>query len=54
MMADPITGKQVPMGDYLAQQSEVQKTKQMPEGDEDFYNPESIRQSLRSGKKGRA
>lgn len=50
MMTDPLTGRQVPMKQALADQSAVQKTKQMPEGDEDFYNPAKLRQSMRRGR----
>jgi hypothetical protein len=60
-MSDPLTGKQVPMKDYLAQQSAVQDTKDgtsgwgenrtFNEAGEDYYDPKSIRQSVQQQKK---
>lgn len=50
-MPDPLTGKTVPMKDYLAQQSAVQETK-MPgsTSGESNYDPKKIRSSMKKGK----
>lgn len=46
-MTDPLTGKNVPMKEYLPQQSAVQDTK---EPGESSYDPKKIRSSMKKGK----
>ena len=50
-MPDPLTGKTVPMKDYLAQQNTVQDTK-VPgsTSGESYYDPKKIRSSMQKGK----
>lgn len=50
-MTDPLTGKTVPMKDYLAQQSAVQDTKTPGStSGAGFYDPKKIRSSMQKGK----
>jgi hypothetical protein len=50
-MTDPLTSKTVPMKDYLAQQSAVQKTKEPGNtSGESYYDPKKIRSSMQKGK----
>jgi hypothetical protein len=50
-MADPLTGKTVPMREYLPQQSAVQKTKEPGNtSGESYYDPKKIRSSMQKGK----
>jgi hypothetical protein len=50
-MADPLTGKRVPMKDYLAQQSAVQGTKEPGNtSGAGSYDPKKIRSSMQKGK----
>lgn len=50
-MTDPLTGKRVPMKDYLAQQSAVQDTKETGSASgESGYDPKKIRSSMKKGK----
>jgi hypothetical protein len=51
VMADPLTGKTVPMKEYLPQQSAVQKTKEPGNtSGESYYDPKKIRSSMQKGK----
>ena len=52
-MTDPTTGKTVPMGKYLAEQSAVQDTKYGPnagKAGEDYFNPAKIREGIQQRK----
>lgn len=51
-MPDPLTGKTVPMKDYLPEQSAVQRTKEpgSTSGD-DYFDPKAIRQSVQKGRR---
>ena len=50
-MADPLTGKTVPMKGYLAQQIDVQDTKKPGStSGESYYDPKKIRSSMKKGK----
>lgn len=50
-MADPLTGKTVPMKEYLPQQSAVQGTKEPGNtSGESYYDPKKIRSSIKKGK----
>jgi hypothetical protein len=50
-MTDPLTGKNVPMKEYLPQQSEVQDTKEPGStSGESYYDPKKIRSSMKKGK----
>jgi hypothetical protein len=50
-MADPLTGKTVPMKEYLPQQSAVQGTKEPGNtSGESYYDPKKIRSSMQKGK----
>jgi hypothetical protein len=50
-MTDPLTGKTVPMKEYLPQQSAVQGTKEPGStSGESYYDPKKIRSSMKKGK----
>jgi len=50
-MADPLTGKTVPMKQYHSQQSAVQETKEPGNtSGESYYDPKKIRSSMQKGK----
>jgi hypothetical protein len=51
VMADPLTGKTVPMKEYHSQQSAVQETKEPGNtSGESYYDPKKIRSSMQKGK----
>jgi hypothetical protein len=51
VMADPLTGKTVPMKEYLPQQSAVRDTKEPGNtSGESYYDPKKIRSSMQKGK----